>query len=244
MARAKRCGSNAWRRRTTSGGPLVSNEVGRDVCFGKARRLHEDFANDIFADGIDAVSCHCWAIHRRPEAAWLSVLALRSSRMPSPIFFSDKVALYSSGAQPVSREQAPSLVRRDGTARREGEYSGAEAVRLCRKAAPNAFATGRNPRHASVAVTQGLLELMNGRRTGGPMIAHETVARAELRHSHQLRRRQLLRERSRFLHTWDSGSAAVAIRDDRDRALGRYDVSSWSALPRESEERLASCHGR
>src|SRR5258708_9386337 len=38
--------------------------------------------------------------------------------------------------------------------------------------APNAFATGRNPMHASVAVTQGLLELMNDEELEG-VIAHE-----------------------------------------------------------------------
>ncbi|MFI5351226.1 MAG: protease HtpX, partial [Elusimicrobiota bacterium] len=64
-------------------------------------------------------------------------------------FFSDKLALASSGAQPVTREEAPKL------------YQVVE--RLCGKAglpmpklyvipeqAPNAFATGRNPSHASV----------------------------------------------------------------------------------------------
>jgi len=86
-------------------------------------------------------------------------------------FFSDKIALASSGAQPVSREQLPRL------------YEVME--RLAAKAnipvpnlyvvpdeAPNAFATGRNPRHASVAVTQGLLELMNDEELEG-VIAHE-----------------------------------------------------------------------
>ncbi len=86
-------------------------------------------------------------------------------------FFSDKIALASSGAQPVTREQAPRL------------YSVME--RLCGKAnlampklyvipqpAPNAFATGRNPSHASVAVTEGLLQLMDDEELEG-VIAHE-----------------------------------------------------------------------
>jgi heat shock protein HtpX len=86
-------------------------------------------------------------------------------------FFSDKIALKTSGAQPVTREKLPRL------------YTVME--RLAAKAnlpvpqlyvipeeAPNAFATGRSPRHASVAVTQGLLELMNDEELEG-VIAHE-----------------------------------------------------------------------
>jgi heat shock protein HtpX len=86
-------------------------------------------------------------------------------------FYSDKIALASSGAQPVTREQLPRLY--------------AVMERLAAKAsipvpklyvvpdeAPNAFATGRNPHHASVAVTQGLLELMNDDELEG-VIAHE-----------------------------------------------------------------------
>jgi heat shock protein HtpX len=86
-------------------------------------------------------------------------------------FFSDKIALASSGAQAVTREEALKL------------YQVVE--RLCGKAnlpmpklyvipeqAPNAFATGRNPSHASVAVTMGLLELMNEDELEG-VIAHE-----------------------------------------------------------------------
>src|ERR1700676_4534269 len=81
-------------------------------------------------------------------------------------FFSDKIALKSSGAQPVSREQLPRL------------YQVME--RLCAKAglpmpklyvipqtAPNAFATGRSPSHASVAVTAALLELMDDAQAHG-----------------------------------------------------------------------------
>lgn len=86
-------------------------------------------------------------------------------------FFSDKIALASSGAQPISPQESPRL------------YQVME--RLCAKsnlpmpklymipqAAPNAFATGRNPSHASVAVTQGLMELMDDEELEG-VIAHE-----------------------------------------------------------------------
>lgn len=86
-------------------------------------------------------------------------------------FYSDKIALAASGARPVSRQQVPRLY--------------AVMERLCGKArlpmpklyvipqaAPNAFATGRNPQHASVAVTQGLLELMDDEELEG-VIAHE-----------------------------------------------------------------------
>ncbi len=86
-------------------------------------------------------------------------------------FFSDKIALASSGAQRVSREQVPRLY----------EVMERLAAKACLpmpklyvipEAAPNAFATGRNPQHASVAVTQGLLELMNDEELEG-VIAHE-----------------------------------------------------------------------
>jgi heat shock protein HtpX len=86
-------------------------------------------------------------------------------------FASDKIALMQNHAQPVTREQAPRLYDVMG--------------RLCGKAnipmpklyvtpeqAPNAFATGRSPHHASVAVTAGLLQLLNDDELEG-VIAHE-----------------------------------------------------------------------
>src|SRR5215470_16110869 len=86
-------------------------------------------------------------------------------------FFSDKIALYSSGAQPVSREQLPRLYE---VMERLAAKANLPVPKLyvIQEAAPNAFATGRNPRHASVAVTQGLLELMNDDELEG-VIAHE-----------------------------------------------------------------------
>jgi heat shock protein HtpX len=86
-------------------------------------------------------------------------------------FFSDKIALWSSGAQPVTREQLPRLYE---VMERLAAKANLPVPKLyvVPEAAPNAFATGRNPHHASVAVTEGLLQLMNDDELEG-VIAHE-----------------------------------------------------------------------
>ena len=86
-------------------------------------------------------------------------------------FFSDKIALASSGARPVSREELPRLY---AVMERLAAKANIPVPKLyvVPEAAPNAFATGRNPSHASVAVTQGLLQLMNDDELEG-VIAHE-----------------------------------------------------------------------
>jgi heat shock protein HtpX len=86
-------------------------------------------------------------------------------------FFSDKIALASAGARPITREQAPRLYA-------VMERLAAKAnlpvpkLYLIPEQAPNAFATGRNPHHASVAVTEGLMQLMDDEELEG-VIAHE-----------------------------------------------------------------------
>src|SRR5215469_12875833 len=92
-------------------------------------------------------------------------------------FFSDKIALMSSGAQPVTREQLPRLY---AVMERLAAKANLPVPKLyiVPEAAPNAFATGRNPRHASVAVTQGLLQLLNDDELEG-VIAHELSHRSE-----------------------------------------------------------------
>src|SRR5947199_4880993 len=86
-------------------------------------------------------------------------------------FFSDKIALLSSGARPVSREELPRLY---AVMERLAAKANLPVPKLyvIPEAAPNAFATGRNPRQASVAVTEGLLQLMNDDELEG-LIAHE-----------------------------------------------------------------------
>lgn len=86
-------------------------------------------------------------------------------------WFSDKLALAMNGARPVSAEEAPELHRLvSDLAGRAGLPM--PKVYLVSNPTPNAFATGRNPHHAAVAVTTGLLQLLDRRELAG-VLAHE-----------------------------------------------------------------------
>jgi heat shock protein HtpX len=86
-------------------------------------------------------------------------------------FFSDKIALAMYRAQPVTREQLP---RAYNTVERLTQKIGLPMPKLyvIPTDSPNAFATGRNPQHASVAVTHGILNLLNDEELEG-VLAHE-----------------------------------------------------------------------
>ncbi len=86
-------------------------------------------------------------------------------------FFSDKIALASHRAQPVTEAEAPEIyaILRELTARAGIPMP---RVYLIPEIQPNAFATGRNPGHAVVAVTQGLLQTMDREELKG-VLAHE-----------------------------------------------------------------------
>ena len=86
-------------------------------------------------------------------------------------WFSDKMALAMSGAQPVSEAEAPelhaivaSLAQRAGIPK--------PRVYIIPTQTPNAFATGRNPEHAAVAVTKGIMDILNRDELEG-VLAHE-----------------------------------------------------------------------
>ena len=86
-------------------------------------------------------------------------------------FYSDKIALAMYRAQPVTREQLP---RAYDVVERLTQKIGIPMPKLyvIPTESPNAFATGRNPRHASVAMTQGILDLLNDEELEG-VLAHE-----------------------------------------------------------------------
>ncbi|MCU1286769.1 MAG: protease [Acidobacteriales bacterium] len=86
-------------------------------------------------------------------------------------FYSDKIVLSMNGAQEVSMEEAPRLhsIVEELAARANLPKP---RVYMIPQAQPNAFATGRNPQHSAVAVTQGIMQLLNERELRG-VIAHE-----------------------------------------------------------------------
>src|SRR5581483_9034701 len=86
-------------------------------------------------------------------------------------FFSDKIALRMSGAQPVSREEAPRLYQIVERLAAKANIPVPKIYRIPTES-PNAFATGRNPAHASVAVTDGILQICTDEEIEG-VLAHE-----------------------------------------------------------------------
>jgi heat shock protein HtpX len=86
-------------------------------------------------------------------------------------FFSDKIALAMYRAQPVTREELP---RAYEIVERLTQKIGIPMPKMyvIPTESPNAFATGRNPQHASVAVTHGILGLLNDEEMEG-VLAHE-----------------------------------------------------------------------
>ncbi|HEY7206469.1 MAG TPA: zinc metalloprotease HtpX [Methylomirabilota bacterium] len=86
-------------------------------------------------------------------------------------WFSDRIVLAMYRAQPVAEAQAPGLYRIVRTlATRAGIPM--PRIYLLPDEAPNAFATGRNPQHAAVAVTDGIMRIMSEEELEG-VLAHE-----------------------------------------------------------------------
>lgn len=86
-------------------------------------------------------------------------------------WFSDKIALSMSGAQPVSESEGPDLYRMVRELCRRAELP-MPRLYVIPSATPNAFATGRNPEHSAVAVTSGIVNILSRDELEG-VIAHE-----------------------------------------------------------------------
>jgi heat shock protein HtpX len=86
-------------------------------------------------------------------------------------WFSDRLALRANGARPIQPGEAPQVERivRDLSGRAGIPMP---SLHIIDRPEPNAFATGRGPGHAAVAVTRGILEVMDERQLRG-VLAHE-----------------------------------------------------------------------
>lgn len=86
-------------------------------------------------------------------------------------WFSDKIALSMAGAQPVSEEEAPELYDIVASLCEKANLP-MPRIYLINDNSPNAFATGRDPDHSAVAVTAGILRIMNKQEMEA-VLAHE-----------------------------------------------------------------------
>ncbi len=86
-------------------------------------------------------------------------------------YASDKIAIAAMRGKPVDESNAPELLRKVERLSDRAQLP-MPKVYLCPQEAPNAFATGRNPKHAAVAVTMGALHLLDHNELEG-VLAHE-----------------------------------------------------------------------
>jgi heat shock protein HtpX len=86
-------------------------------------------------------------------------------------FYSDKAALAAYQAQPISRQQAPELYDLVANLAKNADLP-MPRLYLVPTQTPNAFATGRNPENAAVAVTEGIVQILDKEELSG-VIAHE-----------------------------------------------------------------------
>src|SRR3954470_20505610 len=105
------------------------------------------------------------------ENGMLLALAIAAVTNFVAYFFSDKIALATYRSQPITREQLP---RAFEVVERLTQRMGLPMPKMyvIPTDSPNAFATGRNPNHASVAMTEGILNLLNDEELEG-VLAHE-----------------------------------------------------------------------
>src|SRR5262245_20669184 len=86
-------------------------------------------------------------------------------------WFSDKIVLAMYGAKPVTLHEAPDLYSVVQNLSVKAQIP-MPKLYVIESPSPNAFATGRNPAHAAVAVTSGILQMMNREELEG-VLAHE-----------------------------------------------------------------------
>jgi heat shock protein HtpX len=145
-------------------------------------------------------------------------------------WFSDKIALMANRAQPVTREQIPQLYE---IVERLTQKAGLPMPKIyvIPSETPNAFATGRNPNHAAVAVTEGILRLVDWRELEG-VLAHELSHvrnRDILISSIAAAVAGLIATLGHFVK-WGAIFGGMSRRDDEGRGGGLIELLAWAIL--------------
>lgn len=142
---------------------IVYTEIARN----KRRSFFLIFFFLLFVIGI------AWVFSYSYEIQWLLPLAVifASTQALVSYWWSDKITLSISGARQIEKKDSPELFRIVENLSIAGGLP-MPKVYIIQDSAPNAFATGRDPEHAAVAVTTGLLEKLEKPELEG-VIAHE-----------------------------------------------------------------------
>jgi heat shock protein HtpX len=132
-------------------------------------RLNNQLKTILLLGGLSALLVAIgWAI--APGATWL-FLGLALAMNVGAYFFSDKMVLRMHGARELAPGEAPALHAMVAELAERAAIP-KPRVFLVEDASPNAFATGRNPEKGVVAVTSGILDLLDRRELRG-VLAHE-----------------------------------------------------------------------
>jgi heat shock protein HtpX len=125
----------------------------------------------VFVVFVGAVIVIMSAAHASAAAIIFIALIFGGGGAIATLFYSDKIALSSAGARVVTPQQAPEL---HGIVDRLCAMADMDkpTVAIAPTQMPNAFATGRNSKHAVLCVTQGLLDKLDGAELEG-VLAHE-----------------------------------------------------------------------
>ncbi len=143
-------------------------------------------------------------------------------------WFSDKLALMMNGARPVTAAEAPEL---HASVERLTRRAGMPMPRLyvIPSQSPNAFATGRDPEHAAVAVTEGILRLLDRRQLEG-VLAHELahVQNRDILIATMAAMIAGLISSVGYLVRW--GAILGGQRGERDQGPGMLEMLGWAIL--------------
>jgi len=145
-------------------------DVGKRGDLGETKAMWNDLKTTILLAGLTGLLL-VFGDAYAGQQGMVFALVLAAVMNLGSYFFSDKIALAMSGAQPIARDANPRLYQIVERLAAKANIP-VPKIYFIPTDSPNAFATGRNPHHASVAVTRGILEICDDEEIEG-VLAHE-----------------------------------------------------------------------